>query len=90
MFMVLSPRSPLCLCSFRAADVASIPLAVDTDVVIVGSGLAGLTAAVVLFDSGARVTIVEKEGYMGGNTGKVKSALPLHHIRCVCNVLTLL
>ncbi len=38
------------------------------DVVIIGGGGAGLSAAVSATDNGASVIIVEKEGYVGGNT----------------------
>ena len=38
------------------------------DVIIVGAGGAGLSAAVSATDAGASVILVEKEGYVGGNT----------------------
>lgn len=38
------------------------------DVIIVGGGGAGLSAAVAATDLGASVIVVEKEGYVGGNT----------------------
>ena len=41
------------------------------DAVIIGSGVAGLTAAVSLFDRGATVVILEKEAFLGGNSVKV-------------------
>ncbi|MDC7242337.1 MAG: FAD-dependent oxidoreductase [Spirochaetales bacterium] len=41
---------------------------VSTDIVIVGGGGAGLAAAVAATDAGARVTIVEKTGFLGGNS----------------------
>lgn len=40
----------------------------SADVVIIGGGGAGLAAAVAANDLGASVIIVEKEGYVGGNT----------------------
>ena len=40
----------------------------ESDLVVVGSGGAGLSAAVAATDLGASVIIVEKEGYVGGNT----------------------
>jgi succinate dehydrogenase/fumarate reductase flavoprotein subunit len=38
------------------------------DVVVVGGGLAGLTAALTLLDRGARVLLIEKSGFVGGNS----------------------
>lgn len=40
----------------------------DTDVVVIGSGGAGLTAAISAAKNGANVVIVEKNGEVGGNT----------------------
>lgn len=39
-----------------------------TDIVIVGAGGAGLTAAIEATNAGANVIVVEKNGFMGGNT----------------------
>jgi succinate dehydrogenase/fumarate reductase flavoprotein subunit len=39
--------------------------------VIVGGGLAGLSAALTLLDRGATVVLVDKEKYWGGNSAKV-------------------
>jgi len=41
---------------------------VTTDIVIVGSGGAGLTAAIEATNSGVNVIVVEKMAFMGGNT----------------------
>ncbi|WP_432991730.1 hydroxysqualene dehydroxylase HpnE [Dactylosporangium sp. CA-233914] len=38
------------------------------DVCVVGGGLAGITAAVLLADAGARVTLLERRGELGGAT----------------------
>ena len=37
-----------------------------TDVLIIGAGAAGLSAAVTAYDSGAKVTVVEKGAKLGG------------------------
>lgn len=41
---------------------------VDPDVVVLGSGAAGLTAAIVAHDHGAKVQIVERTTHVGGTT----------------------
>ncbi|MCL1108046.1 flavocytochrome c [Shewanella schlegeliana] len=52
--------------SDRAAALAEAPR--DTvDVVVVGSGGAGFSAAVSAFDNGAKVILIEKEPVIGGN-----------------------
>jgi succinate dehydrogenase/fumarate reductase flavoprotein subunit len=38
------------------------------DAVVVGGGLAGLSAALTLLDRGGRVVLLEKEAFVGGNT----------------------
>ena len=40
----------------------------DTDVLILGSGLAGMLLGILLLDSGARVTIASKETFIDSNT----------------------
>ena len=44
------------------------PSELDTDIVIVGGGGAGLTAAVEATKAGSSVVVVEKNGFVGGNT----------------------
>ncbi len=41
---------------------------IDADVVVFGSGLAGLSAAVEAADCGAKVVLVEKQGIVGGSS----------------------
>lgn len=52
----------------------------EADVVIVGSGGAGLTAAILAHDGGARVTLVERSDRIGGTTAVSGGGLivPLH------------
>ena len=46
-----------------------IPVIAETDVLVAGAGIAGCTAAVAAAREGARVTLVERFGYLGGNMG---------------------
>jgi succinate dehydrogenase/fumarate reductase flavoprotein subunit len=43
-------------------------VAIETDVLVVGSGAAGLVAALCAHDEGAKVTVVEKTALVGGTT----------------------
>lgn len=45
-------------------------------VVVVGAGLAGLSAAMRLAGAGRRVTVLEREGVPGGRAGLVRTATP--------------
>eukprot|EP00930_Biecheleria_cincta_P084104 TRINITY_DN73595_c0_g1_i1.p1 TRINITY_DN73595_c0_g1~~TRINITY_DN73595_c0_g1_i1.p1 ORF type:complete len:1181 (+),score=280.85 TRINITY_DN73595_c0_g1_i1:35-3544(+) len=45
------------------------------DAVVVGGGLAGMVATLTLLDRGARVVMVEKQPYLGGNSGKASSGI---------------
>jgi 3-oxosteroid 1-dehydrogenase len=44
------------------------PLPVQTDVLVVGTGVAGMVAALAARDAGRSVTVVEKAALVGGNT----------------------
>ena len=45
------------------------------DAIIVGGGLAGLSAALTLLDRGGRVIILEKNGHLGGNSAWASSGV---------------
>lgn len=45
------------------------------DAVIIGGGLAGMVAAISLLDRGATVVLIEKQPYLGGNSGKASSGI---------------
>jgi succinate dehydrogenase/fumarate reductase flavoprotein subunit len=47
----------------------------ETDVLIVGYGAAGANAAIAAHDAGARVLVVEKMGFPGGNSGVCAGAM---------------
>ena len=46
-----------------------------TDAIVVGSGLAGMTAALTILDRGGTVMVIEKEGILGGNSNKASSGM---------------
>jgi flavocytochrome c len=56
----------------NAAVVSVRPL---PDAIIVGSGLAGMAAALNILDRGGRIVIVEKEHLLGGNSNKASSGI---------------
>lgn len=45
----------------------------EPTVVVVGGGLAGLSASLDIINGGGRVILVEGEGNTGGNSAKVRS-----------------
>ena len=53
----------------------------SADVIVVGSGAAGLTAAIVAHDHGARVVLVERTGKIGGTTAVSGGGIwvPMNH-----------
>lgn len=53
-------------------DAASI----NKDILVVGGGVAGLTAALEVANTGYKVTLVEKEGELGGFTRKLYKTIP--------------
>lgn len=47
----------------------------EPDAIIIGSGLAGLVTAVQILDRGGKVTLIDKEHTMGGNSAKASSGM---------------
>ena len=65
--MTGTPRAP------RAATstiTATDPLPTEVDVVVVGAGGAGMTAALAAGTAGLETLLVEKSGYFGGSTAR--------------------
>lgn len=52
----------------KVKQVSALPDTIQSEVVIIGGGGAGLAAAVSALQNGAKVTIVEKLGFLGGST----------------------
>ena len=57
------------------ADVEKADVTIDTDVVIIGAGGAGMTAAIVVKQAGLNVLVLEKMPYTGGNTTKATGGM---------------
>jgi len=52
-----------------------LPVDIDPKALVIGGGLAGMTAALALADSGYRVFLIEKEDELGGNLRRVQFSL---------------
>ncbi|CAD7925000.1 unnamed protein product [Amoebophrya sp. A120] len=50
-------------------------LVLNADAVVVGSGLAGMSASLTALQGGARVVLLDKEPRFGGNSGKASSGI---------------
>ena len=68
-------KALLALALTAAFGVANAAQNVNTDVVIVGAGGAGLAAAVEAHDLGAKVIVVEKMAFPGGNPTRAAGGL---------------
>ena len=53
----------------------SAPSVTGPDVVVIGTGVAGMTTALRLLDRGARVILLDKETKVGGNSAKASSGI---------------
>eukprot|EP00301_Raphidiophrys_heterophryoidea_P021233 c5720_g1_i1.p1 GENE.c5720_g1_i1~~c5720_g1_i1.p1 ORF type:complete len:697 (+),score=184.63 c5720_g1_i1:59-2092(+) len=56
------------------SSVTSTPIVIN-DCIVIGGGLAGMTAALTILDRGGRVVLLEKEAYLGGNSARASSGL---------------
>ena len=70
-----SERSRRYIVKNNAKLSAASPASMNADVVVVGSGLAGLTTTLTALDRGATVVLIEKESRLGGNSGKASSGI---------------
>jgi len=61
-------KSGISLNAKKNAASVTLPENTSTDIVILGSGGAGLSAAIEATQAGAKVIVVEKNSYIGGNT----------------------
>ena len=66
----------LLLVSMVSAVFAVPAIAEETaDIVVIGSGGAGLSSAITAHDLGKKVIVLEKMAYLGGNTNRIKKSL---------------
>ncbi|MCQ2501230.1 MAG: flavocytochrome c [Lachnospiraceae bacterium] len=63
------------LTGVAAADVEKTEETIDVDVVVIGAGGAGMTAAIEATQAGKKVVILEKMPYVGGNTTKASGGM---------------
>ena len=82
MLLVLLMQLPLLVRASQRSILKEIIMAqqytttaATADAIVVGSGLAGLTAALNLLDRGGNVVVIEKEAKMGGNSIKASSGI---------------
>ena len=59
----------------KGGDTAKEDKAIDTDIVIIGAGGAGMTAAIMLHQAGKDFVLLEKMPYAGGNTTKATGGM---------------
>ena len=58
-----------------ATMVDAIGVNTEPDAIVVGTGLAGLSATLNILDRGGRVFVIEKEHLLGGNSNKASSGI---------------
>ncbi len=64
-------------CGQPVQATQSVPIATDYDVIVCGGGTSGIPAAVAAARAGARVAVVERYGFLGGNAAF--SIMPCWH-----------
>jgi heterodisulfide reductase subunit A-like polyferredoxin len=68
--------------------LAQAQLDVTPSALIIGAGLAGMTAAIAVADQGFKVNLVEREKSLGGNLQKIRSTFDEPDIRAYLEQLT--
>lgn len=63
----------------RHEALESIAVEMNPNVLVVGGGIAGMTAALELADAGNTVYLVEKEDHLGGNVARVDLTAPYYY-----------
>ncbi|HET8773889.1 MAG TPA: FAD-dependent oxidoreductase [Thermoanaerobaculia bacterium] len=69
------PANPLWEATSASPTFAALRTDLQADVVIVGAGITGLTAALLLAEKGRRVAVIEKETIGSGETGRTTAHL---------------
>src|SRR5688572_6343129 len=64
---------------YRTIQYPKLTAEVTTDVVIIGAGITGLTAAYLLKQAGRTVTILDKDTVGGGTTGRTTGKVTSQH-----------
>lgn len=59
-----------------AVPYKTVAVSGNSDVIVLGAGLAGLTAAAELAEAGINVTIIEKEAFIGGRVAQFNKIFP--------------
>ncbi|MBN1367759.1 MAG: CoB--CoM heterodisulfide reductase iron-sulfur subunit A family protein, partial [Dehalococcoidales bacterium] len=73
----------------RARNITNVPVvSVTRRALIIGGGLAGMTAACLVAGAGIEVDIIEKSGKLGGNSGKIHHLLDRKEFPSYINQLT--
>ncbi len=67
-------------------DIETTTYPVTENALVVGAGIAGISAATVLADAGKQVYLVEKDGFIGGNMAKFDKTFPT--LDCASCILT--
>ena len=68
------------------APLEKIPVEINPNTLVVGGGIAGITAALELADAGNHVYLVEKEGTIGGHMAQIDKTFPT--LDCSACILT--
>jgi len=68
------------------APLEKIPVSINPNTLIVGGGIAGITAALELAEAGRKVFLVEREGTIGGHMAQIDKTFPT--LDCSACILT--